>query len=184
MSSLTPLGIAILGLLLERPMHPYEMFQTFVARSEDHIVKVRPGSLYHTVERLERDSLIRSTGTEREGNRPERTTYEITDAGHDRMLVSLTEMLSTWKNEYPEFPLALAEAHNLPRDTVMRLLQKRVLALHGQLGLVGRAVDQIEGKNLERKFWLEASYLRALFEAETVWVEGLITELKNETIDW
>ncbi|GAB3613035.1 PadR family transcriptional regulator [Humibacter ginsengisoli] len=184
MSSLTPLGIAILGLLLERPMHPYEMFQTFVARSEDHIVKVRPGSLYHTVERLERDSLIRSTGTEREGNRPERTTYEITDAGHDRMLVSLTEMLSTWKNEYPEFPLALAEAHNLPRDTVIRLLQKRVLALHGQLEVVGRAVDQVEGKNLERKFWLEASYLRALFEAETVWVEGLITELKNETIDW
>jgi len=184
MSSLTPLGIAILGLLLERPMHPYEMFQTFVARSEDHIVKVRPGSLYHTVERLERDSLIRSTGTEREGNRPERTTYEITDAGHDRMLVSLTEMLSTWKNEYPEFPLALAEAHNLPRDTVIRLLQKRVLALHGQLEVVGRAVDQVEGKNLERKFWLEASYLRALFEAETAWIEGLITELKNETIDW
>jgi DNA-binding PadR family transcriptional regulator len=184
MSALTPLGIAILGLLLERPMHPYEMFQTFVARSEDRIVKVRPGSLYHTVERLDRDGLVRATGTEREGNRPERTTYEITDAGHDRMLERITEMLAEWKYEYPEFPLALAEAHNLPRDTVIRLLQKRVLALRGQLELVGRAVDQVEDKNLERKYWLEASYLRVLTQAETDWVESLIVELKNGTIDW
>jgi DNA-binding PadR family transcriptional regulator len=184
MSALTPLGIAILGLLLERPMHPYEMFQTFVARAEDRIVKVRPGSLYHTVERLNRDGLVRATGTEREGNRPERTTYEITDAGHDRMLERITEMLADWKYEYPEFPLALAEAHNLPRDTVIRLLQKRVLALRGQLELVGRAVDQVEDKNLERKYWLEASYLRVLTQAETDWVESLIVELRNGTIDW
>ncbi|HVX08484.1 PadR family transcriptional regulator [Humibacter sp.] len=184
MSALTPLGIAILGLLLERPMHPYEMFQTFVARSEDRIVKVRPGSLYHTVERLDRDGLVRATGTEREGNRPERTTYEITDAGHDRMLERITEMLAEWKYEYPEFPLALAEAHNLPRDTVIRLLQKRVLMLRGQLELVGRAVDQVEDKNLDRKYWVEASYLRVLTQAETDWIESLIDELKNGTIDW
>jgi DNA-binding PadR family transcriptional regulator len=184
MSALTPLGIAILGLLLEHPMHPYEMFQTFVARSEDRIVKVRPGSLYHTVERLDRDGLVRATGTEREGNRPERTTYEITDTGHDRMLERITEMLAEWKYEYPEFPLALAEAHNLPRDTVIRLLQKRVLMLRGQLELVGRAVDQVEGKNLDRKYWIEASYLRVLTQAETDWIESLIDELKNGTIDW
>ncbi|MGA0567510.1 PadR family transcriptional regulator [Rathayibacter sp. KR2-224] len=184
MSALTPLGISILGLLLERPMHPYEMFQTAIARSEDRLVKLRPGSLYHTVERLERDGLIRSTGTEREGNRPERTTYEITDTGHDRMLERITELLADWKNEYPEFPLALAEAHNLPRETVARLLQKRVIALRAQLELVGRAVDHVEDKSLDRKYWIEASYLRSMLQAETAWVEGLIEELKSGSIDW
>jgi DNA-binding PadR family transcriptional regulator len=184
MSTLTPLGISVLGLLLERPMHPYEMFQTFLARSEDRIVKVRPGSLYHTVERLERDGLVRSTGTAREGNRPERTTYEITDDGHERMLERVTEMLSTWKNEYPEFPLALAEAHNLPADAVIKLLQKRVIELRGQLDLYRLAVDFVEGKQLERKFWLEASYLRTVVQAETDWVEHLIGELQAGSIDW
>lgn len=184
MSSLTPLGIAVLGLLIERPMHPYEMFQTFMARSEDRIVKVRPGSLYHTVERLERDGLLRVTGTEREGNRPERTTYEITDAGHERMLERITEMLADWKYEYPEFPLALAEAHNLPRDTVIRLLQKRVFVLRSQLELVGRSLDHVQDKQLARKYWIEASYLRATVEAETVWVEGLVEDLENGSIDW
>ncbi len=184
MSTLTPLGIAVLGLLLEGPMHPYEMFQTLIARSEDRIVKVRPGSLYHTVERLERDGLVRAIGTEREGNRPERTTYEITDAGHDRMLERITELLADWRYEYPEFPLALAEAHNLPRETVVTLLQKRILTLRGQLELVGRALEQVSDKHLERKYWLEAAYLRTLMEAETAWLENLVTELQTGSIDW
>lgn len=184
MAALTPLGIAILGLLIERPMHPYEMFQTFITRSEDRIVKVRPGSLYHAVERLERDGLVRATGTAREGNRPERTTYEITDAGHDRMLERLTEMLGEWRYEFPEFPLAVAEAHNLPRETVIKLLQKRVLEMRGDADLVSRSVDQLEDRQLERKYWLEASYMRAVIDAEIAWVEGLIVELQNESIDW
>lgn len=184
MSSLTPLGIAILGLLIERPMHPYEMFQTLIARSDDHIVKIRPGSLYHTVERLEREKLVRSTGIDREGNRPERTTYELTDAGHDRMLERVTEMLSEWRNEYPEFPVALSEAHNLPLDIVIRLLAKRVISLRAQLELVGRALDHVEGKKVERKYWIEASYLRAMLEAELVWVEALLDELKDGSIPW
>lgn len=184
MSTPTPLGIAVLGLLSERPMHPYEMFQTFVQRSEDRIVKVRPGSLYHAVARLELDGLVRATGTEREGNRPERTTYEITDEGRDRFLERLTEMLSEWKYEYPEFPLAIAEAHNLPRETVARLLQKRAIMLRSQVELVTASVDHVEGKNLQRKYWLEASYLRVQLEAELTWVDGLIGELENGSIDW
>ena len=45
MAELTPLGLAALALLAERPMHPYEMYQTLVHRREDRNVKVRPGSL-------------------------------------------------------------------------------------------------------------------------------------------
>ena len=71
-ASLTPLGVAALSLLVEEPMHPYEMYQLLVARHEDRLVKVRPGTLYHAVGRLEEQGLVEATGTEREGNRPER----------------------------------------------------------------------------------------------------------------
>ncbi|HEY8282618.1 MAG TPA: PadR family transcriptional regulator, partial [Leifsonia sp.] len=117
-SSLTPLGVAALALLVERPMHPYEMYQTLVQRSEERVVKVRPGSLYHTVDRLAASGLVRATGTEREGNRPERTTYEITERGSLALSERVAEILGTPVNEYPEFPLALGEAHNLPVESV------------------------------------------------------------------
>ena len=56
---LMPLGIAALALLTERPMHPYEMYQILLLRKEDRIVKVRPGSLYHAVNKLEEGGLVR-----------------------------------------------------------------------------------------------------------------------------
>lgn len=69
-TALTPLGITVLALLFERPMHPYEMYQLLIQRRDDRLVKIRPGSLYHTVDRLERQELVVALGTEREGNRP------------------------------------------------------------------------------------------------------------------
>src|ERR1700678_4818749 len=69
---LNSLGISVLALLRARPMHGYEMFQTLVERHADRIVKVRPGSLYHVVDRLEEEKVIRRAATSREGKPPER----------------------------------------------------------------------------------------------------------------
>ncbi len=59
---LTPLAVSALALLNEHPMHPYEMYQSLLERHKDRIVKVRPGSLYHTVERLHAADLVEITG--------------------------------------------------------------------------------------------------------------------------
>src|SRR6478735_8009853 len=54
----SPLGLMILALLSERPMHPYEMQRLMVARGDDRVVRVQRGSLYPAVERLERAGLV------------------------------------------------------------------------------------------------------------------------------
>src|SRR6478752_4124160 len=90
-TALTPLGLAALSLLVEEPMHPYEMFQLLIARHEDRLVKVRPGTLYHAVGRLEEQGLVAATGTDREGNRPERTTYKISAAGREALTARLQD---------------------------------------------------------------------------------------------
>src|ERR1700709_651820 len=123
---LTPLSVAALALLVEAPMHPYEMYQEMLKRKDDRHVKVRPGSLYHTIDRLARHGLAEVAGTDRGGNRPERTTYRVTDAGRSALEQRLTAMLRTPADEYPEFPLALSQAHNLPAEEVVRLLETRI----------------------------------------------------------
>ena len=63
-----------------------------------------------------RTAWSRAVGTEREGNRPERTTYEITDAGRDRAAEQHRPDAGPGRpTEYPVFPFALGEAHNLAR---------------------------------------------------------------------
>jgi len=182
--ALTPLGIAALALLMERPMHPYEMYQLLVQRSEDRVIKVRPGSLYHTVDRLASSGLVRATGTEREGNRPERTTYEITERGTVALSERVSEMLATPINEYPEFPLALGEAHNLPVETVIQLLRNRVNLLRADLEFTDASIAALEAKRLPRKYWVNVQYSRALRGVETTWLESLIDDLESGVLSW
>jgi len=181
---ITPLAVSALALLAERPMHPYEMYQTLVHRSEDRIVKVRPGSLYHTIERLEKHGFVRATGTEREGNRPERTTYAPTDAGLTALAERVGEMLATPVNEYPEFPVAIAEAHNLARQTVIELLTRRLSALRADQEFLEAGVATLEAKRLEPKYWLDVRYLLAMGRAEVDWLEALLHDIRSGAITW
>ena len=182
--SLGALGIAVLALLVERPMHPYEMFQTLLQRGEERLLKVRPGSLYHTVDRLEHAGLVHAAGTEREGNRPERTTYEITVAGRGALTDRITEILGTPDREYPLFPVALGEAHNLPADDVVGLLRKRIAAREADVAELDEYAARARAKHLPRVFWFEAEYLRRLAEAERGWLDELVGEIESGTLPW
>jgi len=181
---LMPLGIAALALLAERPMHPYEMYQVLLLRKEDRIVKVRPGSLYHAINKLEDGGLVRAVGTDREGNRPERTTYELTDAGREQFLERIEELVAEPLNEYPKFPLAIGKAHNLPLPTLLRLLRTRLaaLAVEKERGMSDFA--EVRAKGVPARYLLDAPYLIAMHEAEVAWLEQLIADLESGAINW
>jgi len=180
---LTALGTSVLALLCERPMHPYEMYRLMMERYEDRIVKVRPGSLYHTVDRLARASLVEAVGTDRDGGRPERTTYRITAAGREAMSDWITGVLRAPANEYPCFPVALGEAHNLPRNVVIELLEARIEVLAARLAedeaLVAAAVDRVPEPHL-----LDAYYLFEMTRAELGWLRRLVERVETKELTW
>lgn len=182
--TVTPLAISVLALLEERPMHPYEMYQLLIARHEDLLVKVRPGSLYHTVARLAVQELVRSEGVDREGNRPERTTYRITESGREALRSRIAELLRSPAREFPVFPVALAEAHNLPRPDVVALLRERVEKLSEDLAEVAMMCRWAGEHSVPRRFWIVLPYLQATVTAEIAWVENLISELDSDEMEW
>ncbi len=181
---LTPLGIASLALLTEGPMHPYEMFQTMLARHTDRVVKVRPGSLYHTVGRLAQDELLRVVGTEREGNRPERTSYEITDDGRDVLRDQLIQLLSTPEQEFPSFLLALTEADIVEPSVLADLLRRRLFRLRGDLASYDAGLESVVAQNLPEAYWLDLTYLREVVAAEVGWLERVVARLESGELSW
>jgi DNA-binding PadR family transcriptional regulator len=183
-SVLPALAVAALALLEERPMHPYEMYQTLLTRKEDALVKVRPGSLYHAINRMAADGLVRATHTDREGNRPERTTYEITPLGRSRFVASVTEMLSTPVNHFPSFPLAMAEAHHLPLADVVALVEARAAAVGAERDALDADIRTVRGKGLPERLWLELDLRRRMHSAELSWLEGLLGRLGSGELDW
>ncbi|MFD4367850.1 PadR family transcriptional regulator [Rhodococcus sp. NPDC058521] len=183
-SDLTPLAVTVLGLLGERAMHPYEMYQLAAFRRGERLVKIRPGSLYHTVDRLERDGMVVAVGTDRDGKRPERTTYEITDAGRGAIEGTLHRMLEVPVNEYARFPVALAEAHNLDVETVIGLLRKRIAALSEEIDAVSEKWVMADEMNLPRIFRFGEEYLQVVARAEREWLTGVIEQLETGEIPW
>jgi DNA-binding PadR family transcriptional regulator len=181
---LPALAVAALALLEERPMHPYEMYQTLLTRKEDALVKVRPGSLYHAINRMAADGLVRATHTDREGNRPERTTYEITPLGRSRFVASVTEMLATPVNHFPSFPLAMAEAHHLPLADVVALVEARAAAVGAERDALDADIRTVRGKGLPERLWLELDLRRRMHAAELSWLEGLLGRLGSGELDW
>ncbi len=90
---LTAVAVLVLALLHEQPMHPYQVHQNLVDRGDTRLVRVNAGAVYHGIERLEKEGLVEAVGTERSGNRPERTTYRITEAGRTAFATRLTSFL-------------------------------------------------------------------------------------------
>lgn len=182
--ALTALAVGALALLNERPMHPYEMYQLLMERHEDRLIKVRPGSLYHAVERLEAAEFVMATGTEREGNRPERTTYAITPAGNTALVARITELLTTPMDEFPRFPVALSEAHNLPSKAVIACLKTYVKELDNQIDQTRALLDGARACEIPEAFWLAGDYINTLKIAERDWTTSMIERLITKDLIW
>lgn len=122
---LTALQLAVLRLLADGQMHPYEMQQRIRECAIDQVVKVAHGSLYHAVGRLAEQGLIEPVETSREGRRPERTVYAITEAGRDEARERLREFIMRSAKEYPSFGMALSFISLLPPAEAASLLDRR-----------------------------------------------------------
>jgi len=165
-------------------MHPYEMHQLLMARHEDRLVNVRPGTLYHAVGRLAERRLVETAGTDREGNRPERTTYRITPAGREALTERLQDMLAEPVNEYPSFPLAVAEAYNLPAGVVLDLLDRRLVLLQDQLELLQKGESIVLKKDVARKYWIDLEYQQTMLRSEMGWIRSLQDQLRSGELPW
>src|SRR2546430_17204897 len=112
-AAIAPLALPILGLPSERAMHPYGLAAPMRARHPDQFSRLNFGSLYHTVDTLERNRWIVPAEREKEGNRPERTIYRLTDSGRELLLRVVGEILTQPRREDPHFAAGLKVHHHL-----------------------------------------------------------------------
>jgi DNA-binding PadR family transcriptional regulator len=181
----SPLALAVLAMLTEAPMHPYRMQQLIKARGKDEVINVgQRNSLYQTIDRLLRGDLIAVRETGRDGSFPERTVYEITEAGRDTGRLWLREQLAQPAREFPAFPAALSFLPLLSPDDVRRQLETRIVALDRELVRLDTTREEANAMQVPRLFLLEGELIRAQLVAELEWVRGVVADLKRETITW
>lgn len=182
--SLPPIGVSVLALLAERPMHPYEMYQTLRERHEDVVMPVSVGSLYHAVSRLAEHGHVRPVATEQVGNRPERTTYEILESGLDAMRTRLYELLAAPTPLSAADHTGIGELHNLSPDSVTSALDARIAALDGQIAEHESLLADAHARNVDAIYLLYGAYATAQHHHEREWFAILRDRIQTGDLTW
>jgi DNA-binding PadR family transcriptional regulator len=177
-----PLALAVLACLFERPMHPYEMASTMRERHQDESIKLNYGSLYTVMQSLQRYHLIEPQETGREGHRPERTVYRLTDAGRLELIDWLSDLICNPVREYTSFEAGLALLLVLPPEHAAHLLEQRCTRLETEIVQARAVGDMLAVRSLPRLFLIEGEYRLRLKEAELEWVRALAADIAGGTL--
>jgi DNA-binding PadR family transcriptional regulator len=175
------LALAVLAVVQERPLHPYEMASVLRARGKDQDMPIKWGSLYTVVANLEKHGLIEVAGSERAGARPERTVYRSTEAGRAELVDWVRELIGTPEREQPRFEAGLSVLGVLPPAEAIELLRARRSALQSQVDGARAALAGTAGE-VPRLFLVEDEYDLAIRTAELTWLDGLLAELADGTL--
>jgi len=175
------LGLALLAILAPgSPMHPYEMANMLRRTGKERDMKIKWGSLYTVVQNLEKHGFIAAVGSDRDGRRPERTVYAITDAGRAELRDWVRELVGVPEPELSRFEAALSVLGVLPPDEVTELLDERLRALDADIA--GLRAELAQATHIPRIFLIETEYAVTMRAAEAAWVRSLLTELADGTL--
>jgi DNA-binding PadR family transcriptional regulator len=194
----TPLALAVMNLLNERSMHPYEMKTMMLERGHQRAVRLKESSLYDTVERLSRLGFIEVAGVSREGRRPERTVYSITGLGRDELQLWLQDLIAVPTPEYGSFDAALMFVYALGKTTAITALARRAALLDAEISRSDAFRGAFEADfeamfpesvaagvtEFPRLFGIEEEYAQAMRRAQLGWVRQIASELRDGSLPW
>lgn len=164
--------LVILGLLMETNRHTYDIRQTMKERGMNNYMKLQDGSLYYAMDQLHKDGLVEAHEVVRDTNRPEKTIYQITEAGKIKFQELLAQQLHEEIKHYHPLYVALPFTIHADQAKIADILESKILAQKmimnkmkslylEHVGIVPRVVLQM----------MVGSYKRACSELK--WLEQL-----------
>lgn len=120
--------LVILGLLMEANRHTYDIRQTMKDRGMHNYMKLQDGSLYYAMDQLHKDGFVEAYETLRDKNRPEKTIYQITEAGKIKFQELLVEQLHEEIKHYHPLYVALPFTIHADQTKIANILEHKILA--------------------------------------------------------
>ena len=117
--------MVILGLLREKQLYGYEIKHII----EDHMgdwTSIAFGSIYFALGRLSKEGFIRKVAEEKQGKRPSKSVYEITERGKMEFLLLLRGIWENVKHESYDLDLALFFSDALSKKELLQYIKKRI----------------------------------------------------------
>ena len=181
---MSAIRLFILGTLAASgPLHGHQIRQQAQNDRTETWTDIQVGSVYGALKRLANEDLIREVRTEKVGNRPERTVYEITPAGRHSLAAIHDSALRDLDRHHDPFDLALAQARHVPEEHLEQIIVNRLGALRVQLAAQCHAAEHAD-PYLNEAERMVIQHLIARTEAEIRWHTELLARLEKIAADF
>jgi DNA-binding PadR family transcriptional regulator len=163
-------------------MHGHQIRRTAQLDRTELWAEVKPGSLYGALHRMAAEGVVEAVRTEREGNLPQRTVYEITDKGRLELSVLRYEILRNTRLRPDPVDLALQFSQDLAEDELRALIQDRRDAMAVEL-TSWRHLREHADPYLTGLEPMGFDHTLMRLEAEIAWHDRLLEELPKLLAD-
>jgi DNA-binding PadR family transcriptional regulator len=174
----------ILGTLAASgPLHGHQIRHQAQSDRTELWTDIKVGSVYGALKRLTSEDLVREVRTEKVGNRPERTIYEITPEGRRALAAIHQTALRNLDHHHDPFDLALAQARTVPEEDLEHVVADRLAALQVSLVAMHHQAERADPYVNEAERMV-MQHLVARTEAEIRWHTELAARLPKIAADF
>ena len=164
--------LLLLGILFQGKMHGYGLNE-HVDHAMGLYTDVKKSTVYYTLEKLEKEGCV-AQETEREGKRPERRVYRITEEGRTHFIDLLREHLRSYERTYYADDIGVVFMDQLPTAEARQLLAEKRERIRASLEqLRGHPASGEHEGNMRHMLRHSLAHL----EADLAWVDGILGEL-------
>jgi DNA-binding PadR family transcriptional regulator len=179
---LSKLATLILGILSERERNPYDITKMLSELQTKKWLPLADSTVYVTINNLKKRGLI-SGRTEKLGNLPEKTIYNVTPEGEFELQSSITGYLEEESSSASGFDIGILLMHNLSKPEILMKLKKKLERLESNSYNIRKQIlnFELDGFKVAFSSLSMLKHRNHLIEAEMKTIRELIKELNVRT---
>ena len=176
MSELSNAETALLGLLSEEPMYPYQIEQQVKYRDMRFWTDLSMSSIYKLLRKLEKEELVVRTDRISTENRLQKH-YSVSAKGEGVLREKLLSLLSVSEHMRWQFDLGIYNSYLLPKDKVCAALEAYKEDLQKKIRGYQDLQEFLKGSNCPLHHLAVAVRPVFLLEGEMKWVDDYLAQL-------
>ncbi|MHA6530609.1 PadR family transcriptional regulator [Paenibacillus sp. BAC0078] len=173
------LQIFILGILSEGEHHPYDLKKQ-VFKPLEHYISINDGTLYYNFEVLTKKGLIQKIKVIQTDNRPEKTTYGITDKGREALAEEIYAIFQNFTHITSLYS-SLLFLDKVDRQKLGFIIEESINRLNKKLQLIEKADFKLSDVPDARKkaVQLIAEHSYQTLQNDIAWLQKLLIEVRS-----
>ncbi len=177
--STTKIDLLLLGLLLDRPMHGYELYQQIQAEGIDAWFNISMAGVYYSLGKL-RDQGWVAESRQRGGRSARKSIYRLTEEGRRAFFAAMEEQAASQERVYLDYDLVIYLVNRLPLQRAIALLQQRQAFLASEAQRLQATLDAERKQGGSPLKLAILDHQRRYLEMERAWLTDVIRDAQGE----